>query len=92
MKYMLSWSIPPNSYEAAVDAFLSGGAPMPDGLTAIGRWHAPGSTRGWLICETDDPETLAQHVSEWASLLVIEVSPLIEDAQAAAAATKARAS
>ena len=54
MKCMLTWSIPTQSYDAALDAFLSGGAPMPPGLTALGRWHAPGSYRGWLPCEADD--------------------------------------
>jgi hypothetical protein len=46
MKYLLCWSISPENYDVAVDAFLKGGAPMPEGLTALGRWHAPGSYRG----------------------------------------------
>lgn len=37
MKYMLSWTIPPENYSAAVDAFLESGAPMPEGLTSLGR-------------------------------------------------------
>ena len=41
MKYMLCWSIQPESYNAALDAFLEGGAPMPEGLRSLGRWHAP---------------------------------------------------
>jgi hypothetical protein len=92
MKYMLSWSIPPENYNTAVDAFLEGGAPMPEGLTSLGRWHAPGSYRGWLLCETDHPVALAQHVAEWASLLSIEVTPIIEDAEAGEAASNVRAS
>ena len=55
MKYMLCWSILPENYNAAVDAFLERGAPMPEGLTSLGRWHATGSTRGWLLCEAEDP-------------------------------------
>lgn len=92
MKYMLAWSIPTSTYDAALDAFLSGGAPMPEGLTALGRWHAPGSNRGWLLCETDDVVALAQHVGEWAPLLNIDVTPVIEDEEAGAAAAKVRAS
>lgn len=92
MKYMLTRSIPTATYDAAVDAFLAGGAPMPAGLTALGRWHAPGSCRGWLLCETDDLIALSQHVAEWAPLLTIEVVPVIEAEQAAAAAAKVRAS
>ena len=87
---MLTWSIPTSSYDAAVDAFLAGGAPMPEGVTALGRWHAPGSYRGWLLCATDDLVALSQHVAEWAPMLVIDVTPVIEDEQAGAAAAKAR--
>jgi len=92
MKYMLSWSIPPENYDAALDAFLEGGAPMPEGVTALGRWHSPGSYRGWLLCETDNMIDLSQHVAQWASLLRIEVTPVIDDAEAGEVAARVRAS
>lgn len=82
MKYMLSWSIPTGTYRAAVEVFPSGRAPMPEGLTSLGRWHALGSTRGWLRCESEDPVAVAQHVAEWAPMLEIEVSPVIGDEEA----------
>lgn len=92
MKYMLTWSIPTHSYNAALDEFLAGGAPMPTGLTALGRWHAPGSNRGWLLCETDDLIALSQHVAEWAPMLNIDVTPVIGDEEAGAAAARVRSS
>jgi hypothetical protein len=92
MKYMLCWSIPPENYDAAVDAFLEGGAPMPEGLKSLGRWHSVGSTRGWLLCEADDPVALAHHVAQWAGLLQIDVYPVLDDAGAGEGATRARAS
>jgi len=92
MKYMLCWSIPPEHYNAALDAFLKDGAPMPRGLTSLGRWHVPGSTRGWLLCETDDSVAVAHHVAQWAPLLQIDVYPVIDDAGAGEAARRARAS
>lgn len=88
MKYMLTWRIPPATYRAAVDAFLATGAPMPDGLTALGRWHAPGSQHGWLLCETDDPVSLAEHVAQWATMLECEVTPVIDDPSAGKAAAR----
>ena len=91
MKYMVCWSIPPDSYTAAVDAFLEGGAPMPEGLVSLGRWHAPGSMKGWLLCETDDPVALAEHMVQWADRLSLEVTPVIGDAEAAEAAKRTRA-
>lgn len=92
MKYMLCWSIAPENYNAALDAFLDGGAPMPAGLTSLGRWHALGSTRGWLLCEADDPVAVAHHVAQWAGLLNIEVQQVIDDAGAGEAGTRARSS
>ena len=64
MKYMVTWNIPTDSYRAAVEAFLSSGAPMPERLTALGRWHAPGSSYGWLLVETENPTSLAEHMVE----------------------------
>ncbi len=88
MKFMVTWNIPTQSYKPAVEAFLRSGAPMPEGLTALGRWHAPGSTYGWLLAETDDPRALAHHMAEWAGLLELKITPVIEDAEAAHAAAK----
>ena len=63
-----------------------------DGLTALGRWHAPGSTRGWLLCEAEDPVAVAHHVAEWAGLLKIDAYAVLDDAGAGEAAARARAS
>lgn len=91
MKYMLCWSIAPENYDKALDAFLAGGAPMPAGLTSLGRWHSAGSTRGWLLCETDGFLVLSQHAAQWAGLLNIKIHPITDDAGAADAAVRARA-
>lgn len=90
MKFMTTWHIPPEGYDEAVDRFLAAGAPLPEGLTLLGRWHAPGSAKGFLLVEGDDVTLLAQHLAEWAGLLECEVTPVIEDEEAAAAATRAR--
>jgi hypothetical protein len=88
MKFMVTWKIPPDSYKDAVEAFLRSGAPMPEGLTSLGRWHAPGSSYGWLLVETDDAVALAEHMAEWARLLELNISPVIEDEEAAKAASR----
>jgi len=90
MRFMVEWSIPPENYSAAMDAFLAAGAPMPQGLKSLGRWHAPGSCRGWLLCETESLGTLYEHMAEWASLLNLEVTPVVDDEEAGASATRAR--
>ena len=90
MKFMVAWAIPPENHNAAITAFLAGGAPMPDGLVALGRWHAPGSQRGWLLCETKDPGILYEHIAEWSSLLTSHVTPVVDDEMAATALAKVR--
>ena len=60
MKYMLSWKIRPDAYKSVVSAFLAGGAPVPSGITLVGRWHAPGTSYGWLLVE-GDIEAVAEH-------------------------------
>jgi hypothetical protein len=49
MKCMVAWKIPPGCYKAAVERFLNTGAPNPTGVKTLGRWHAPGSSSGWLF-------------------------------------------
>ena len=83
MKYMIAWKIPPGCHKPAAESFLSSGAPMPPGLKSLGRWHAPGSAYGWLLVEGDDAVALAEHVAQWANLLELQVTPVIEDDEAA---------
>jgi hypothetical protein len=56
----------------------------------IGRWHAPGSTRGFLLVETDDLTALAEHAAEWSDVLAAEVTPVLDDAEAGAAIAKGK--
>ena len=83
MKYMLNWKIPPENHQSVARKFLESGAPMPEGVTLIGRWHAPGSVSGWALIETDNPAAIHEHVTRWASMLVSTCTPVVEDAQAA---------
>jgi hypothetical protein len=89
MKIMVVWKTVIGRYKAAVQEFLRGGGPVPSGAKTAGRRHTPGSTFGWHLIETNDLAAVAQHVAEWADLLECEVYPVIEDAEAGAAAKKA---
>lgn len=85
MKYMATWRIAPEHYRAALERFRATGAPVPEGVTLLGRWHAPGSQSGFALCETDDPVGVARHIAEWGDVLAVEITPVIEDGEAAAA-------
>jgi hypothetical protein len=55
----------------------------------VGRWHVPGSRAGWVLVEGDDAALVAQFVSGWSSIAELEVSPVIEDEEAASGVRKA---
>ena len=85
MKVMVVWKTVPGKYKTAVDQFLSGGGSVPAGAETVGRWHTPGSTLGWHLIEASNLAQVAQHVAEWSDVLVCDVYPVIEDAEAGAA-------
>jgi hypothetical protein len=89
MKFMVAWKIPAGSHKPAAEIFLRSGAPVPAGLELVGRWHAPGSAYGWALVEGNDTTALAQHMAEWANYLEMQVTPVIEDAEAGAGMSKA---
>ena len=84
MKFMISWNIAPGSHKPAAEGFLSSGAPVPTGLTLLGRWHAPGLMYGWVLLEGNNNVALVQHAAEWAYYLELNITPVIEDEDAAA--------
>jgi hypothetical protein len=88
MKFMVTWKGRPGLYKTAIQQFLKTGGKPPKGLKTVGRWHVPGSTLGWHLLEGDDLTALAEHVAEWADVIELDVHPVVEDAQAAAAASK----
>ena len=90
MLYMMQWSIKSDDYDKAHDRFLKAGAPMPEGSTSLGRWHAPGSVKGWLLVETDRPEALYAHAAEWGDVLSWETTPVLTDEQAGASSVEGR--
>ena len=90
MLYMMEWSLKADDYDKAHNRFLEGAAPMPEGSTLVGRWHAPGSVNGWLVVETDKPETVYVHAAEWGDVLTFDITPVFTDEQAGASSVEGR--
>ena len=78
MKYMISWRLPSDAFEAAARNFLAGKGEVPEGLATIGRWHAPGSQYGWHLVE-GDIAALSSHAVYWGQFLELEITPVVED-------------
>ena len=90
MLYMMEWALKSDSYDKAHNRFLEEAAPMPEGATLLGRWHAPGSVKGWILVETDKPETIYVHAAEWGDVLGWETTPVFTDEQAGASSVEGR--
>ena len=90
MLYMMEWTLKPDCFEKAHSRFLETRAPMPEGATLLGRWHAPGSVNGWLLVETDKPETVYIHAAEWGDYVDWKTTPVLTDEQAGASSAAAR--
>lgn len=90
MLYMMEWKVKSDSYDKAHNRFLESAAPLPEGSTLLGRWHAPGSANGWLVVETDKPETVYIHAAEWGDALTFEITPVFTDEQAGASSVEGR--
>ena len=55
MKFMVSWSLPHDTYRAAVANFLKAGGMPPSNVKLVGRWHGM-SGKGVAVVETTDPK------------------------------------
>ncbi len=78
---------PLQTVTSAVKRFIKNSAPLPKGMKTLGRWHTAGSTRGFHLVEGTDA-AVAEHNAEWADLLTMEVTPVVEDDVAGAIGAK----
>jgi hypothetical protein len=83
MKYIVSWTLPQSTFNAAVTRFLETGGAPPKGVTLVGRWHGM-SGQGFAITESDDARAMFQYQAQWGDLLAMTVTPCLEDADAGA--------
>lgn len=77
MKFMLTFTGEPAQFKAAVAKFLQTGAPPPDGVKMLGRWHGP--FVGWVLSETNDLAKVYEWTTQWSDLLKFNVVPVLED-------------
>ena len=57
MKYIVSWTLPQGTFNAAVARFLETGGAPPQGVKLLGRWHGM-SGAGFAITESDDAKAM----------------------------------
>ena len=84
MKYIVSWTFVPGTYQAAVDRFLKTGGLPPAPAKMLGRWHGL-ADQGFALVQSKDPSAVFAWAAQWADVISIKVTPVIEDAAAARA-------
>lgn len=79
MLFMVEYVFHPEARNAAQDRFKkTGGMPGP-GVKMLGRWHAAGGNRGYVLAETDDSVALGKWMQEWTDLLTFQIVPVNND-------------
>ena len=81
MLYVHHWSFTAGYHQKGAEKFLGGGGDYP-GVEIIGRYHAPGSLKGWIVLKTDDPKAIYQHDAKWAEFLHREIKTVFTDEEA----------
>jgi hypothetical protein len=79
MKFMVTFTGEPAQFKAAVSKFLQTGAPPPEGVKMLGRWHDP--FVDWVLSETNDVAKVDEWTTQWSDLLKFNVVPVLEDAE-----------
>ena len=81
MLFHISFTIQPEQRDAAQARFLEAGAPPPEGIKMLGRWHGVSGRCGFVLAESADLEPVAKWMHEWTDLLTFKVEPVLNDEQ-----------
>jgi uncharacterized protein with GYD domain len=95
MKFMLTWRVHPDKRQPALDAFSQMTSDddkkdMGDNIKLIGRWHDLSQFTGVAICESDDPQALANWALNWSAngMLDVQTALVLNDEEARAVGRK----
>jgi hypothetical protein len=81
MHFLTIWTFRPEHANSAIERFGETGAPPPEGVNMLARWHDVAGKRGFALSETDDPVAIAKWCHGWNDLLSFEIVPVINDEQ-----------
>ena len=83
MKFMITFPLTHRDYKERVSRFLETGAPPPEGAKLLGRWFTASHSKGFMLVETDDANSLFRWTSEWANLIDFQIEPVVTEDDAA---------
>jgi hypothetical protein len=80
MKCMVTWSTRTENFKEVFARFKAGASTKaPAGVKMLGRWHEPGTGKGFMAVEVEDMTAFTGWVMGWSDLLNQTVVPVVED-------------
>jgi hypothetical protein len=90
MKFILTFTIPPETRDKAITRFLETGGQPPPGVTLLGRWTQLDLCAGFALLESEDPHALTAFAHRWGDLLELTLAPVLEDQELSEVLKQAR--
>jgi uncharacterized protein DUF3303 len=79
MQFILTFTVPPTTRDAAMARFLETGGQPPPGVRLLGRWTRLDLCGGVVLLESEDPQALTAFAREWSDVLELTLAPVLED-------------
>jgi hypothetical protein len=79
MKFMLTFTLQPETRNKAIERFLKTGGQPPKGVKLLGRWTSTDLSKGYDLLESDDPGALTELALQWSDLIEMNIVPVVED-------------
>jgi hypothetical protein len=79
MQFILTFTIPPATRDAAIARFLETEGQPPPGVTLLGRWTQLDLCGGMVLLESNDPQALTAFAHQWSDVVELAITPVLED-------------
>jgi uncharacterized protein DUF3303 len=92
MKFILTFTLPPDTRDEAISRFLETSGQPPAGAKLLGRWTRLDLCGGVVLLEGEDPKALTELAHGWSDLLELTMVPVLEDLELAEVLRRTRPS
>jgi hypothetical protein len=79
MQFILTFTLPAATRDAAMARFLETGGQPPPGVTLLGRWTQLDLCGGVVLLESEDPKALTAFAHAWSDVVELTMVPVLED-------------
>ncbi len=79
MLFHITWQFDSTQRNDAQQRFGETGAPPPEGVSMLGRWHSVAGLEGFLVAESADAVAIGKWMQDWSDVLTFEVTPVVDD-------------